>query len=57
MGIGGEEVKTRKEKEDKKENRGAPTKALASQDKKKPWKPQGEKKQDMGVVLTFECCF
>jgi hypothetical protein len=50
-------VKTRKEKEDKKENRGAPTKALASQDKKKPWKPQGEKKQDMGVVLTFECCF
>jgi hypothetical protein len=25
--------------------------------KSKPWKGQDKKKQDMGVVLTFESCF
>jgi hypothetical protein len=38
VGIGGGEVKTRKKEKDKKENRGAPTRALASQDKKKTMK-------------------
>jgi hypothetical protein len=37
VGIGGEEVKTRKEK-DKKENSGTPIRALASQDKRKTMK-------------------
>jgi len=44
-------------KKTQKINRRTLIRPLISQNKKKPWKRQDQKKQDMGVVLTFECCF
>jgi hypothetical protein len=37
-------------------NRRTPIGALISQDKKNHENDKIKKKQDMGVVLTFECC-
>ncbi len=55
MGIGDEEVKTRKE--DKKENRGAPTGTLASQNKKNHENDKVEKNKTWVLFLPLNVAF